>query len=609
MGLGRASRRQRRHLGVDGGALGRRQHIGHQGAQAVEPRGVPRLQRGHIEPLAPRAPGEPEGGAPQPRDQPTEKGHLARRRNLQVQRLHVRPERLEAQRLLGGFVAGGERDDVAPRGRHGAGRKAGSAAVDHVVGHHRRDDVGPEPVGADRRLPGLARLLGEIGLQALFQERVGGRPAGDDHTLQLQLAVGEQDGELGARQAAARLEALGDLRRVGQAFHGPVEASGMLQVGHEARMRVEFADRVHLQQRQRQGLFVVVTKDMGGHVVGHRLQDRVAAAAGELALTFQHAGGDLDVHLVVRGIHTRRVVDRVGVDTPARFRELDAAGLRQPQVRALADHLHAQLVAVDAHGVVGLVAGVHLGLVTRLHIGADAAQIEQLGRRLEDQVDDLGGRQRLGLRPQEGADFGAERNGFQRPGEDAAALADPGPVVIVPRGPRQGEEALALGVAGRRVGVGVEEDVAMVEGGLQADLARQQHAVAEHVARHVAAADDGEGLGLDVLAHLAEVTLHRLPGAAGRDAHRLVVVAGRPARGEGVAQPEAVGFGQCVGDVREGGRALVGRHHEVGIVAIVGDHRVGTHHLAGGVQVVGEVQQARQEGRVGGDRLGAHRLG
>jgi hypothetical protein len=45
------------------------------------------------------------------------------------------------------------------------------------------------------------------------------------------------------------------------------------------------------------------------------------------------------------------------------LRELDAAGLGHAQVGALADHLHPQVGAVDAHGVVGLVAGVGLALV------------------------------------------------------------------------------------------------------------------------------------------------------------------------------------------------------------------------------------------------------
>ena len=49
-----------------------------------------------------------------------------------------------------------------------------------------------------------------------------------------------------------------------------------------------------------------------------------------------------------------------------------------------------------------------------------------------------------------------------------------------------------------------------------------------------------DGLRLDVDVDLAEMALHRLPGAARRDAHLLVVVALRAARREGVAEPVAV---------------------------------------------------------------------
>ena len=43
----------------------------------------------------------------------------------------------------------------------------------------------------------------------------------------------------------------------------------------------------------------------------------------------------------------------------------------------------------------------------------------------------------------------------------------------------------------------------VVEGPHQADVLGKQHAVAEHVARHVAAADAGEVLVLDVLAPIS----------------------------------------------------------------------------------------------------------
>ena len=58
-----------------------------------------------------------------------------------------------------------------------------------------------------------------------------------------------------------------------------------------------------------------------------------------------------------------RVVDGVGVDAAAVAREFDASGLGQAQVGALADHLDPQLDAVDADGVVGLVADLGVGLV------------------------------------------------------------------------------------------------------------------------------------------------------------------------------------------------------------------------------------------------------
>ena len=52
------------------------------------------------------------------------------------------------------------------------------------------------------------------------------------------------------------------------------------------------------------------------------------------------------------------------------------------------------------------------------------------------------------------------------------------------------------------------------------------------------------GVLRDVDVHLAEVPLDRLPGAARGDAHLLVVVAGRAAGREGVAEPEAVLLGE-----------------------------------------------------------------
>ena len=81
-----------------------------------------------------------------------------------------------------------------------------------------------------------------------------------------------------------------------------------------------------------------------------------------------------------------------------------------------------------------------------------------------------------------------------------------------------------------------------------------------------------EVLALDVDADFAEVALDAFPGAARGDGHFLVVVAGRAAGGEGIAEPEAVFLRNGVGDVGKGRGALVGRDHEVGIVAVVAHH-------------------------------------
>ena len=80
----------------------------------------------------------------------------------------------------------------------------------------------------------------------------------------------------------------------------------------------------------------------------------------------------------------------------------------------------------------------------------------------------------------------------------------------------------------------------MVECSDQLDVRREQHGVAEHVARHVADADHREVFALRIDTELAEVSLHRLPSAPRGDAHRLVVIAGASTRRERIAQPETV---------------------------------------------------------------------
>src|SRR5207237_7781210 len=105
-------------------------------------------------------------------------------------------------------------------------------------------------------------------------------------------------------------------------------------------------------------------------------------------------------------------------------------------------------------------------------------------------------------------------------------------VVRLPAAPGT-EEALALrerpsGVRGR-----IEEDMDVVEGRTQAERARAQHAVPEHVAAGIPDAGHVERRAVGIDAELAKVRPHALPPPARRDAQCLVVIAMRAAGREG----------------------------------------------------------------------------
>ena len=193
---------------------------------------------------------------------------------------------------------------------------------------------------------------------------------------------------------------------------------------------------------------------------------------------------------------------------------------------------------------------------------------------------------------------GRERHRLGRSRPDAAALGDQRAVVVVPRRAGSANSRWRSANEDGRIGVGIDEHVTVVEGRHQPQLRGQEHAVAEHVAGHVADADGGERLGHDVAAELAEVPLDALPGAPGGDPERLVVVAGGSAGREGVAQPEPVLGADLVGGVRQVRRALVGGDHQVGVRILVQHPHTGRVHDVRPDDVVGQVEHAPHQRRV-----------
>jgi hypothetical protein len=416
--------------------------------------------------------------------------------------------------------------------------------------------------------------------------------------VQSELGIGQEHGQLGPCETLALGAPPLDLGRSGQELEPAVEASPPFQHAHQPFEEAEIGDPAALRQRDRQALEIVVAQDQAAHLLRHLGQQPRPCLLVEAAVADGRRERDLDVHLDVGRVHPGRVVDGVGVEADPVPGGLDAAALGHAEIGAFADHLGPQVRPGDADGVVGAVAGRGLRLLGGADIGPDAAEEEEPDRRLQDRPHKLVRRRLHGPDAEHGLRLGRDRDRLGRAREHAAARRDQRLVVIGPARTRQLEQALALDPGPLRIGVRVQENVAMVEGGDELHRPRQEHAVAEDVAGHVADARDRHGLALDVDLDFAEVPLHGLPGAAGRDAHLLVVVAVRAAGREGVAEPVALLGRDGIRRVRKRGRALVGRNHEVGVVPVMA-HDLRRRHDAVTVQIVRHVEQRADEDAVG----------
>ncbi len=381
----------------------------------------------------------------------------------------------------------------------------------------------------------------------------------------MHLGVGEQHRELGTGEAEKRRAPRPQRLAIGQAFERAVEESVRLELDHHLAELREAGRAAVLIARDGAALTPVVGEHERGDVVGELVEQRVPRRRRHDAARDQRREGDLEVHLVVGRVDAGGVVDGVGVDAAAGERDLDASALREAEIAALADDPGAELARVDPHRRVDAVADLGVGLALRLHVGADAAVEEEVGRHAQHRLDQLIAVDGFGGDAEHRTRLGREPDGLGAAADDHAAAAQEVGTIVGParaRRARRGARARRTTSPDRGRGRGRRDDGRTPRAGARVRERKRPLPKTSPLMSPMPVTVNGSLCDVTAV-ELAEVQRHALPGAARRDAHLLVVVALRPARGEGVAEPEAVLGRDGVGDVGKRRRALVGGDDEI----------------------------------------------
>ncbi len=220
-----------------------------------------------------------------------------------------------------------------------------AGAIDEAVGDEGGDDLAAQPMLLDRRAIALDQRRREVAQEIADQLGVVGERRGQELGVERHLGVGQQDGELGPRQADPCSGACRQSLVVGQELDRARQLAVALEAAHQADLLVERIGALPFGEADRLALQIIVAQHERGHLVGHLGELLVAPGAIETALGDHRVEQDLEIDLVVGGVDAGRVVDRVGVDAAALERIFDAAALGHAEIGALADDARGDLLA------------------------------------------------------------------------------------------------------------------------------------------------------------------------------------------------------------------------------------------------------------------------
>ena len=226
--------------------------------------------------------------------------------------------------------------------------------------------------------------VGESGEQFAVHRRIGGERRLFDAVLRGKFRGREQDGKLGSGESLALASAAKQLVIWRNAFNDAVEAAAALKGFDQADIGGQVPRSAGFRNRKRERLESIILQHQMRNGIGHVSQQLVTYRLFQPPGTHLGIERDLDIHLIIRTIDARAIVDKVGVDPSTAQGKADTTRLRHAQVGALANDLRAHLGTVDSDCVITRVSHLKVALAFILYVRPDTAKPHQLDRRFQD---------------------------------------------------------------------------------------------------------------------------------------------------------------------------------------------------------------------------------